>query len=481
MGISQKPSPVEVRIDAFSKKGNGLGLVSKLDGSQMQVEVPFTMPGDVVNVTLLRKNANSTKAKLEEIVSSSPDRILPRCAHFSECGGCRFQHVPYEMQLSQKKSLVYNCFAELLDSQSVFHPIIESPQPWLYRNKSDFSFSNDSAENKYLGLIKESSKGKVFNISECHLTSPWFVTVVQAVKKWWDDIDLTAYQLYKDTGTLRSLTIREGQRTGDRMVILTVSGHPDFEVPTHHLENFVTAVRNAIDDISPSSYMSIYLRIQTVGSGMATSIYDRCLYGHEFIREELLLNLENEPQTTIPITFQIGPSTFFHHNVFQAESLYSMAYKHAQIPAGSIIYQLYSGTGTLGFYFARDAQEIISIELSPESAEQARQNAKLNGFQNIRVVAGAVRHVLSDQFHQKLPSPQAILISPPRPGIDPKSLINISKLSADKIVYVSSNPFSQAHDVADFLKNGYRIQSVQPADHFPMTAHVENVVILNRT
>lgn len=479
MEFFNKPQTIEIKIDSLSKKGNGLGILQRPHATPVNVEVPFTMPGDVVEVSLLRKYGNTVKVRLENILSPSPNRIQPRCVHFSICGGCRFQHIPYAKQLIEKETLVRNCFEGMLDTKSVFYPIIESPQPWQYRNKSDYSFSNDISGEKYLGLVMESRKGKVFNISECHLGQPWFINVVKAVKQWWDGSDVVAYQLYKDIGTLRSLTLREGLRTGDRMVILTVSGNPEYELPSHDLDNFVACVREAIGPMSPSSYLSIFLRIQTVGSGMATNFYDRCLFGQDHIREYLHLRLENDAQAT-PVLFQIGPSTFFHHNVFQAESFFSIVHKLAKIPSESIIYQLYSGLGTLGFYFAKDAKEIISVELSPESAEQAQRIAKLNGYQNIRVVSGAVRNVLSDQFHQKLPLPDAILLSPPRPGVDPKVLITIGKLSASKIVYVSSNPFTQANDVAVLLKYGYRIESVQPADHFPMTAHVENVVVLRR-
>lgn len=466
----------EVKIDSFSRKGNGLGIIQ--ESEEICVEVPFTMPGDIAEVTLLQKSKDSFQAKLERIISPAPERIKAHCKHFTQCGGCRFQHLPYPLQLKQKENLVRNSFKDLIDSETQFHPIIESPQPWHYRNKSDYTFSSDVAGNKFLGLVIEASKGKVFNLSECHLTNPWFVNVVKAVKEWWDHSDLEAYHLFKFTGSLRSLTIREGQRTGDRMVILTVSGDPNYQLQTHHIDNFISCVRRAVGLLPTAAHLSIYLRIQTVGDGMPTHVYERCLYGQDLIREQMLLRLENE--TPIPLNLQIGPSSFFHHNIFHAENLYSLVVKFAKIPAGSNIYHLYSGIGTLSLFFARHAKEVIRIELSPEIAQQAQLNAKANGFQNTKVVSGAVRYILSGEFNQNLPFPDAILISPPRPGIDPKSLIAIGKIASPKIVYVSSNPITQANDIASLLHYGYRIETIQPADGFPMTAHVENIVVLKK-
>jgi 23S rRNA (uracil1939-C5)-methyltransferase len=480
MGNQQKGRSVTVQINDLSKKGNGLGIAELEHGPPLRVEVPFTMPGDVVRAHVHRKRSGVYAGILEELITPSPNRIAPRCAHFGVCGGCRFQHMSYEQQLSYKEAQVRQYFEKLITPDVSFKPIIGSQSPWQYRNKMEYSFSSDAAGKKYLGLVMDSSRGKVLNITECHLTNPWFVEALKCVRSWWQESNLDAYNMYRDKGSLRTLTLREGLRTGDRMVVLTVSGNPEYALHKQHLESFVAFLRAAIEPVDSNSCLSIFLRIQQIATGMTTNIYEMHLYGADHIRETLHIQVNpQEPPTDI--LFKISPSAFFQPNSGQAEVLYSTALRLAEIPKDAVVYDLYCGTGALGLCISKYVKQVVGIELSPESALDARNNAKQNGCNNLTIISGAVRHTIQYLQEQNMPPPDVVMVDPPRPGLDPDALKSLLKLSAPKILYISCNPSTQALNVEELVQNGYRIVAIQPVDEFPQTYHVENIVLLAKS
>lgn len=475
----KKKRVVDLEIVSFSKKGNGIGTFVQQNGASAQVEVPFMLPGDKVRANLFRKRGGTFTGKLEELLTPSPQRIAPRCVHFGVCGGCRLQHISYENQLQYKENFVRQCFASILTEQMDFRPIVPCAESWHYRNKMEYSFSCDAAGKKYLGLVVDSSKGKVFNMSECHLTNTWFVDALKSVKHWWNESGLDAYYPYHDRGSLRTLMLREGQRTGDRMAVLTVSGNPEYALSKKHLESFVAFLRDAVEPVNPKHHFSIFLRIQQVGKGMTTNLYEMLLYGPDHIRETLQIKV-NPDEAPVPLTFHISPSAFFQTNTKQAEQLYSLALGMAKIPRDAVVYDLYCGTGVIGICVSKHVKEVIGIELSPESALDARTNASRNKCTNVKIISGAIRHVLTQIPEQNIPRPDVVIVDPPRPGLDPDSIKHILEINPPKILYISCNPVTQATNVAEFLKHGYRISAIQPIDQFPQTYHVENIVVLER-
>lgn len=479
MGKLNKNRVLDLEITALSKKCNGLAFCTREDGTTFQVEVPFTMPGDKIRAKVTRKRGGVYAGVLEEVITPSANRVTPRCIHFGVCGGCRAQEIPSEDQSKHKEKYVRDCFGAMLTPDVDFRPIVPSPITWHYRNKMEYSFSSDLAGQKYLGLVMDSSRGKVFNLTECYLTNHWFTDALKCVRNWWHESKLDAYHMSHDTGSLRTLTVREGQRTGDRMVVLTVSGNPDFALHRSQLETFVAFLRDAVEPINPSSRFSIFLRIQQTAKGMATNTYEMLLYGEDHFRETLYINIDpNEPPH--PITFAIGPSSFFQPNPQAAEQLYSLALRAANIPRDAVVYDLYCGTGAFGICISKKVKMVIGVEFSPESALDARTNAKHNGCQNVTIMSGAVRYVLSEIADQKLPSPDVVVVDPPRPGLDPDALKQLLALQTPKILYVSCNPASQAANIAELLKNGYKLTVMQPFDNFPQTYHVENIAVLTR-
>lgn len=466
----------EVNITGFTKKGHGLGIAS--GEIERQVEVPFTLPGDKVQACLHRKKNGVYASKLEEILTPSPQRIEPRCVHFATCGGCRWQHMSYSDQLKIKQEKIHSLFVPLLTKDVTIRPIVSCDPPWEYRNKMEFTFSGDISGNKYLGLIIDSSRGKVLNLTECHLVKPWFIHALKATKAWWGESDLQAYHPHANTGSLRTLIVREGIRTGDRLVMLTVSGRPEYALQRRHLESFVAFIRDAIEPVDPSSTLSIFLRIQQAVKGIETNFYEMLLHGPDHIREILHIKTAGGIAT---LSFDISPSAFFQPNTRQSEKLYSLALQMLEIPSDSIVYDLYCGTGTLGICAAKNARQVLGIEISPESSLDARSNAAKNHLNNVEIITGPVRDVIAAKRKEgTLPLPDVVMVDPPRSGLDADTLQHLADLKPQKILYISCNPVTQAENIEALQKMGYVIKAIQPVDQFPHTVHIENIVILER-
>jgi 23S rRNA (uracil1939-C5)-methyltransferase len=376
------------------------------------------------------------------------DHKLPRCFHASECGGCTLQHIPYADQLQQKQQEIESIFAP-----SPVLPIIPCDDPWRYRNKMEFSFSQNKAGDKFFGLILKNGRGKVFNLYECYLASTWFAETVKAVRSWWEASDLQAFHFHKATGHLRNLTLREGKRTGDRMVILTVSGNPVFSLRREHLTSLIAAIGDP--------KISIFLRIQQAIKGSPTQFFEMHLSGPDHITEQLL-----------GLTFKISPTSFFQPNTLQAEKLYTAALNMA--PPSDHVIDLYCGTATLGMIFARAAKTVTAIELNPYAVFDAKANAEFNGITNIEIVRADVGKFLTTYSL----TPDLVILDPPRVGLDPLAIAQVLRLQPKNILYIACNPKTQAHNIQEL--SGYKIVQIQPVDQFPHTAHIENIVLLDR-
>lgn len=469
----KEPRIADIKIEKFSKEGQGQGYIDQPNGEKAIIEVPFSVPGDEARVELLKRRRRVNQSRMLELLTPSPDRIEPRCIHFGACGGCRWQQIPYELQLQQKEMWINNYIKPYLQASSVVHPIIPCTPPWQYRNKVELTFSSDKKENTYLGFILYGTRGHVFNLQECHLVQPWMNQAVHAVRDWWLNSGLDAYHAMRDTGALRTLTLRAGQNTGDRMVILTVSGNADYALKKDQLSNFIACVRKAVEPENPEEKLSIFLRIQQIAKGQRTNFYELHLHGPAYIRETM-----NLPS---PFTFYISPTAFFQPNTGQAEKLYKRAVELAELTANALVYDLYCGTGTLGISLARHVKEVIGIELSPESVLDARENIKINGLTNVTIKQGDVAKILPELLMSEKKKPDVVLVDPPRAGLEPQAIKHLLEINAPQIIYISCNPATQANNLEPLTQAGYQIQAVQPVDQFPQTVHVENIVTLRKT
>lgn len=470
---------IAVEITHLASDGTGSGSIQLANRAiPTCVDVPFTMPGDTVQAAIGKKRSGHYQGKLLEILAPSSNRVEARCAHFGLCGGCLWQHIPYEQQLAIKERRIRELFFPLLTDSSIIYPIIPCTPPWGYRNKIEYSFSSDKAGNRYLGLCIRGGRGKVFQMTECHLVPPWMVDSVRNIQNWWAESGLDAYHHHKNTGALRTLTLRQGLRSCDRMANLTVSGNPDYALNAGHLERLVAFLRESME--STEGQLSLFLTIQHIAKGSPTNFFEMQLYGEDHIRETLYV-APSRDSAAEPFTFTISPAAFFQPNTLQAEKLYSAALQLANFSSEDIVYDLYCGTGTLGICAAKAVKQVIGMELSPEGALDAKTNVANNELKNVTILCGDVGELLASQpcAEKRLSKSAIALVDPPRAGLSIKALSQLVSLQPRTIVYISCNPATQAANVARLVSQGYKLEALQPVDQFPHTNHIENIALLS--
>ncbi len=375
------------------------------------------------------------------------------CKHFPSCGGCTSQDIPYNSQLEVKEALIQSLYPA-----SQILPIIPCKNPWHYRNKMEFTFSQNKAGDKFLGLILRKSRGKVFNLEECLIAPPDYPEILSRVRTWWKTTRLPAFNFRSGEGTLRTFTLREARRTGQKLALLTVSGDPRFAPTQSQLNQFVQALNDPA--------MSIFLQVHQAIKGQPTQFFEMHLSGPTHILEELTLHNRL-------YQFKISPTSFFQPNTEQAETLYQTALSFPTLTPDTTVYDLYCGTATLGILSASLVKQVIGIELNPHAVFDGTMNAELNNLTNLRLYRGDVAEVLSKEA---LPAPDLVILDPPRIGLDPPALALLKKLLPPQILYISCNPKTQAENLSQLPE--YNIVHIQPVDQFPHTPHIENIVYL---
>lgn len=454
-----------VTIEAVAAEGKALAHV---DGLVLFVQ--FAVPGDVVNVKAVKKH-NYMEGYITELVKPSPDRLEPFCKHFGTCGGCKWQPLPYELQLKAKTQQVYDQLVRIghLDVPEI--PLaLGSDKTSFYRNKLEFSFSNrrwfDFGENTE-GLSEAQKCGlgfhvgrffdKVLDIEKCWLQPEpsnairLFIKQL-AIKNGW-----SFYDIRNNTGLLRNMFVRCNNK-GEFMVIICF-GEDNKKARTTLLDALVKEFPQIV-----SLYYVVNLKKNDSISDQDCVLY----YGEDAIYEQM----EN-------LRFKIGPKSFYQTNSDQAYELYSVVRGFAGLTGSQTVYDLYTGTGTIAQFVSAKAAKVIGIEYVPEAIEDAWTNVRLNGITNCDFYAGDMKDILTNDFVAAHGHPDVVILDPPRAGIHPDVADVILKAAPEKIVYVSCNPASQARDLA-IMQQDYKIVRVQPVDMFPHTHHVENVCELIR-
>jgi 23S rRNA (uracil1939-C5)-methyltransferase len=455
---------IKCKIKDFSKRGFGIGYYKhQVKDEMIPVEIAHTLIDDEVEVSVYKKRKRYRKGKLLNIIHPSPSRQIPKCKHVGLCGGCTWQEMNYLAQLSQKEKIILKLFKEFQTSE--FKSILKCDNPFHYRNKMEFSFSENKAQTKFLGLMIAHASTYVFNLTECYLTNSWVATVVSAVRDFWEENQLFAFNQNDDSGHLRMLTVRESFTDHKKMVMLTVSGNPNFALNNKIIKSFVEAIKKALPNENPA----IFLQIQQAIKNKPTQFFEMHLNGDVYLQEMLLINKKE-------LSFKISPTSFFQPNSKQAEKLYAKALEITNPSDNDIVYDLYAGTGTLGMIFAKFVKKVIAIELNPHAVCDAKENLNLNNITNMEILQGDVGKVLSSS--SSLVKPDLIVIDPPRAGLDEKALENISALLPKKILYISCNPYTQVENIKYLCTFGYRLKILQPIDQFPHTYHIENIAYL---
>lgn len=434
-----------VHITDLNEDGIGFGHITLSNNELRKVSVPYTYPGDEVEIRIYRKRHKKWEGDIVQFIKQSEKRSEPFCPHFTVCGGCLTQQIPYVEQLELKKQKV----EKLLGSSTL--PILSSPLTLGYRNKMEFSFSQDKKGEKYLGLY---GRRRVQNVKICPISPGWFSDALGKIRTWWDETELTAFNPHSGLGSLRTITFREGDNS--KMAILTVSGDPQYALSRDQINGYINAL---------SSYenMSIFLKIHQAIKGQPTQFFEMHLKGPDTLTENLA-----------GVVFKISPAAFFQPNPRQAERLYETALSFLSSDI-KVVYDLYCGTGTLSILLAKKGYEVYGIELSREACLDARENGELNEVDNLTILNGDVGQVLASN---ELKKPDAVVVDPPRTGLNAQAIEEIVKLKPREILYISCNPETQARDVLEFKKQGYESLKAQPVDQFPHTPHIENIVLL---
>ena len=450
-----------IEIEACAAEGKAL---THWNGAV--VFVPFAVPGDVVDIRVTKKSKNYYEGYVKRIIRPSKDRLEPFCKYFGICGGCKWQPLPYEMQLEAKRRQVEDQLVRLghLEVPEI-RPTIPSDLTTFYRNKLEFTFSSKRwfyadedpetvPENERMGLGFHVGKffDKVLDIRKCYLQKDPSNAIRLFCKEYAVSHGLDFFDIRANNGYIRNMFIRTTE-TGDLMVIMCF-----FYEAREDREQMLDALLKAFPQITSLYYV--------INNKLNDSIGDQecILYsGSETIRE-----------TMEGLTFHIGPKSFYQTNSGQALKLYSVARDFAALTGSETVYDLYTGTGTIAQFVSGKAAKVIGIEYVPEAIEDARKNALGNGITNCEFFAGDMKDVLSEGFIAEHGRPDVIILDPPRAGIHPDVAKVILEAAPERIVYVSCNPASQARDLS-ILCSRYSITAVQPVDMFPHTQHVENV------
>ena len=456
-----------IQIEAVAAEGKAL---THYEG--IVVFVDFAVPGDIVDIRVFKKKKNYMEGRIERIVKPSPERLEPFCQHFGVCGGCRWQPLPYQRQLEAKRQQVEDQLVRIGHlTVPEIRPTLPSLQTEYYRNKLEFSASAqrwflekgtnplEVPESERVGLGFHVGKffDKVLDIENCHLQPEPSNAIRLFIKKFCIDNGYEFYNIRENRGYFRNMFVRTTE-AGAVMLIVCFAYEDKIR-----REALLDAVAAAFPQISSLWYVINEKKNDSIGD-QSPILYK----GEDAIYE-----------TMEGLRFKIGPKSFYQTNSRQAERLYGVAREFAALTGSETVYDLYTGTGTIAQFVARQAKKVIGIEYVPEAIADAKINAAANGITNCEFFAGDMKDVLTEAFIKKHGRPEVIILDPPRAGIHPDVAKVILAAAPQRMVYVSCNPASQARDLALFAPE-YEITAVQPVDMFPHTMHVENVVALRR-
>ncbi len=478
----KKGDIVEFQIEKYAFEGKGIAKVSKNEmlglndenGNEKNyvVFVQGSYPGDKVRARLLKIKNSYAEALSLEILSPSPERVKAKCNFFGTCGGCKQQNLDYDSQLKYKQQQVLEIFNKLGGfTEFEIEPIIPSENVFYYRNKMEFSFSDkrwltkseidsqkDLDRDFALGLHIPRIFDKVLDIDECFLQSEISNKILNFTRDFFKQRNTTIYSTRTHVGYLRNLVIKQSFHTNDLMVNLVTSEENDELVNEYcsELLKEIPQVTTVINNINKKF------------AAVAIGDYEKVIYGSGFIYDEIG-----------KYKFRVSANSFFQTNTTQAAKLYQTALNYAELTGNEIVYDLYSGAGTITIFISDKAKKVYAFESVESSIEDAKVNAELNEISNVKFFAADLyKSFLPIVNKYNIPKPDVMIIDPPRSGMHPTTVDDVIKLSPQKIVYVSCNPATQVRDIKLMVEAGYKLIKTRPVDMFPHTFHIENVTIL---
>ena len=471
MSRKRKPLPIleKVEIEAVAAEGKCVAHVN-----DMVVFVPFVVPGDVVDLQVRKKLHSYCEATVVRMIQPSPIRVAPKCEHFGICGGCKWQNLPYKEQLAAKQQQVIDQLTRIGKVElPEISPILGSEKTEEYRNKLEFACSNKRWYTKEelealpegvglaqgaIGFHITGAFDKIYPIEKCVLMDGYCNKVRNAIYNYALEHNLTFFDIREQHGLLRDIMMRNSN-TGEWLVL--VQFHYDEEGDEERAMGLMQFIADEFQEITSLLYVD-----NQKGNDTFNDLELTVFKGNDHIFE-LMEDLR----------FKVGAKSFYQTNTDQAYHLYSVARNFANLTGNELVYDLYTGTGTIANFVAKKAKKVIGIEYVPEAIEDAKINSEINNIANTLFYAGDMKDILTEEFVKQHGRPDVIITDPPRAGMHADVVNVILGAHPQRIVYVSCNPATQARDLA-LLDKDYRVVAVQPVDMFPHTPHVENVVLL---
>ena len=451
------------------KKGQIVeGIVTKVDfpnkgfavveDEEKKVIVKNTVPKQKVRFAVNKIRKGQAEGRLLEILEHSPEECQPACPHFGACGGCTYQNLPYEKQVEMKEAQIHAMMDAAVDGDYIWEGVKESPVREGYRNKMEFSFGDEYKDGPLaLGMHKRGSFHDIVNVTECKIVDEDFRRILKAVLEFATDAGLPYYHRMRHTGFFRHLLVRKAVRTGEILIDLVTTSEAQLDEA------------RLVEKLTGLSYDGKLAGIlHTTNNSLADVVKDegtKILYGQDYFYEELL-----------GLKFKITPFSFFQTNSLGAEVLYEAARSYIGETKDKVIFDLYSGTGTIAQILAPVAKKVVGVEIVEEAVEAAKENAALNGLDNCTFWAGDVLKVIDDLGEV----PDLIVLDPPRDGVHPKALEKIIDFGVERMVYIACKPTSLARDLELLQGRGYQVERIGCVDLFPSTYHIETVVQLVR-
>lgn len=467
------------RVDFPNK---GVVKVKKENGEEAVCLVKNVLPGQKISFCVQKKRSGRTEGRLLAVLEKAANEVESPCPHFAACGGCLYHNLPYEGQCGLKQEQVKRLLSNVLCKQGAWHfeEIKPSPAIYGYRNKMEFTFGDEVKEGPLsVGLHKRGGFYDIITVSECLIMDEDYRKILIAAREYFAESELPFFHRLRHTGYLRHLLVRKGVKTGEILVALITTGGIDSVVgetkgAAESMPNMGDFADRLLQLHLDGKIVGILHMLNDAVADVVRSDRTEVLYGRDYFYEEIL-----------GLRFRITAFSFFQTNSLGAEVLYAAAREFIgdlkengtkDVKADKVVFDLYSGTGTIAQLMAPMAKKVVGVEIVEEAVEAARENAKLNGLGNCEFIAGDVLKVL-DELEEK---PDFIILDPPRDGVHPKALQKILDYGVERIVYISCKPTSLARDLESFLEAGYQVERAVCCDQFPWTGNIETIVGLQR-
>lgn len=439
---------VEIIDNGFEGEG-----IAKIDG--YTIFVPNAIKGEKVKILIVKVLSSHAFGKIIEVIEASKYRVESDCSTYKRCGGCNLRHIKYEKTLEMKQNAVQSLVNKTLNNKIKVSKVVGMENPFYYRNKAQYPVGLDKNGNPVIGVFANRTH-EIIQIQDCKIQHKESEKIAKYIFDLWNKKNLSIYSEATGKGLLRHIVIKIGFKTNEIMCILVINGK---DIP-----NEVQIIRTIINEFP--NVKTIVKNINTKNTNVILGKKNINIYGAGTISDKLG-----------NLVFKISPLSFYQVNPVQTEKLYNIGVEAAKITNDDVVFDLYCGIGTISLFMAQYAKKVYGVEIVEQAVEMAKENAKINGIDNVDFFAGDVEYVLDDLINGKKIIPDVVMIDPPRKGLDKKSIQNLLSVAPKRLVYISCNPATLVRDLASF-EDKYEIKSITPVDMFPFTSSIESVAVL---